>query len=152
MSLQPSTRPTRIVSIDFGLVRIGIAISDERKIIAMAQPTIQADKKIELTAQKVARDLSLAAENGKYEIQEIVVGLPLRLNGKVGLMADEVYLFVEELRKLLTAPIVLWDERLTSMQAERSMREGHMNRRERAKMVDQVAAVIILQSYLDSKC
>lgn len=146
-----SHRPTRIVSIDFGLARIGLAVSDERKIIATAMPTIQAEKKLELTAQKVANELATASEKGGYDILEIVIGLPLLMDGKKGMMADEVQQFVEMLKQHVSIPIIFWDERLTSAQAERSMREGFMRRKERAKHVDKVAAVIILQSYLDSK-
>ncbi len=150
--MQPQRqRPTRVVAIDFGLVRIGLAISDERKIIAMPHPTIKAEKKLEDTAVKVVKELEEAAVKGGYDIQEIVVGLPLRMSGEVGLMADEVHLFADLLRSRINVPIVLWDERLTSVQADRSMREGNMRRKQRAKHVDQVAAVIILQTYLDSK-
>ncbi|MDP1834841.1 MAG: Holliday junction resolvase RuvX [Chlamydiales bacterium] len=144
-------RPTRIVSIDFGLARIGMAVSDERKIIAMPLPTIKADKKLEQTAQKIAAELVAIAEKGGYDIEEIVVGLPLKMDGQIGLMADEVHQFVDMLRQSIGVPIVLWDERLTSVMAERSMRESNMTRKQRAKNVDRVAAVIILQNYLDSK-
>ncbi len=150
--MQPSKpKPTRIIAIDFGLARIGLAVSDERKVIAMMVPTVAADKKLEASAEKIAQTLQAHATAGAYDIQEIVVGLPLRMSGEVGVMADEVHHFVSILKTLISVPIVLWDERLTSVQADRSMREGNMRRKQRAKHVDQVAAVIILQSYLDSK-
>ena len=126
-------------------------MSDAMKIIATPLPTLLAEKKLEATAEKVAKELTATAEKGGYTISEIVVGMPLRMDGQMGLMADEVNLFIEALSRYLDIPIVRWDERLTSMQAERSMREGQMNRKQRAKVVDQVAAVIILQSYLDSR-
>lgn len=86
-----------------------------------------------------------------YEIEEVVVGLPLLMSGKSGLMADEVRHFVSLLEQHIKAPIKTWDERLTSVQADRSLREGNLSRKRRAKVVDVVAAVIILQNYLDSK-
>ena len=71
------------------------------------------------------------------------------MSGKMGFLADETKYFIELLKKLISIPIVSWDERLTSVQAERSMREGNLSRKKRAKSVDNVAAIIILQSYLD---
>lgn len=152
MTASTPQRPTRIISIDFGLARVGMAVSDPMKIIATALPTVAAERGVEATAAKIAQVLSQAAEQGGYAIETIVIGLPLRMNGQVGLMADDVKLFAEALGALLPGiPIVLWDERLTSVQAERTMREGHMTRRQRSKAVDRIAAVIILQNYLDSR-
>lgn len=135
----------RIAAIDYGMARIGFAVSDESQIIAMPFVTITTEKKLEATAAKVIRELS------SYQLEEIVVGMPLLLSGKKGLLADEVKSFMEALSKATTIPIVSWDERLTSVQAERSLREGNMTRKQRSKHVDTVAAVILLQSYLDHK-
>ncbi len=146
-----SERPKRTAAIDFGLKRIGLAVSDERKIIASPLGTVQAERRLQDTAAKVVGELHQAEETGGYILDEIVVGLPLKMNGQVGLMADEVAHFVEELKKVLDLPVVMWDERLTSVQADRSMREGNMTRKKRSKHVDKIAAVLILQSYLDSK-
>lgn len=144
-------KASRILAIDYGMARIGLAISDERKIIATPLQTLTAEKKMELTAEKLLDLLKKLQEIHHYEISEIVIGNPLRMNGQMSLLSDEVKHFVEILKKLVSCPIVLWDERLTSLQAERSLRESNMSRKKRSKMVDTVAATIILQSYLDSK-
>lgn len=141
----------RIVGIDFGMKRIGLALSDESRIIASPIKVILAEKKSEYTIKKVVVELEKLQAESKYEFIEIVVGMPFLMNGKMGLLGDEVRHFVELLKNATTIPIVTWDERLSSVQAERSMREANMNRRQRAKSVDEVAAVIILQSYLDHK-
>lgn len=138
----------RILSIDYGMARIGMALSDELKMIASPLPTLQAEKKLESTVCRVASELAVLTKT--YKIEEIVLGFPLKMDGKVGLMADEVSLFADLLREHTSIPVRLWDERLTSVMADRSMREGRMNRKKRAGSVDRVAAVLILQSYLDS--
>lgn len=142
----------RIVAIDFGLARLGIAVSDESKMLASPLTTIASTKKTEDTVKRIVEALEQDQKLRKYEIEEIVVGLPLLMSGKSGLMADEVRYFVTVLEKHFSAPIKTWDERLTSVQADRSLRESSLSRKKRAKVVDVVAAVIILQNYLDSKC
>jgi putative holliday junction resolvase len=144
-------REGRIIALDYGLARIGVALSDPSKMIASPLETMLAEKKTELTAAKVVKELKLHQEAYRYNLEEIVIGLPLLLNGKIGLQADEVKHFVEILRKLSSVPIVTWDERLTTVQADRSMREGNLTRKKRAKNVDSVSAVILLQNYLDHK-
>lgn len=139
----------RIIGIDYGMARIGIAISDERKIIAMPLQTITVDKGSVKTVAKIVQELTNHQQQNRYVIEEIIIGLPLLLSGKQGLLADEVKHFAELLGKSCPYPIRLWDERLTTVQAERSMREGNMSRKKRAKVVDTVAAVIILQNYLE---
>lgn len=141
----------RIVGIDFGMARIGIAVSDERKIIATPLQVMKAQKRTENTASQLLSLLQEHARTHRYAIEEIVLGLPLLMSGKKGLLADEVTHFVDVMRTLCTIPIVTWDERLTSVQAERSLREGTMTRKKRTRFVDTVAATIILQSYLDHK-
>lgn len=144
-------KASRIIGIDYGMARIGVALSDESKIIASSMRTIQAEKKIEATAQKIVNDLKSHAKEHSYRIDKIVIGLPLMMSGKHGMLADEVKHFSTLLQTLLTeTPIILWDERLTTVQAERSLRESNFSRKKRSKLVDNVAATIILQSYLDS--
>lgn len=143
------TNKTRYLSIDFGLKRIGLAISDESHLIASPLTIIQAEKKTELTIKKILDLLNDHQKNYSYTLASIIIGMPLMMSGKVGFLADEVNHFIDEFKKQSTIPIVPWDERLTSVQAERSMREGGMTRRKRAKVVDSVAAIIILQNYLD---
>lgn len=139
----------RIAAIDYGMARIGVALSDETKIIAAPLKIIAAEKQVQKTAAKVIRELILHQKEYQYELEEIIVGLPLLLSGKSGLLADEVNCFVESLEKLTEIKITLWDERLTSVQADRAMRETSMTRKQRSKIIDTVSAVILLQSYLD---
>jgi putative Holliday junction resolvase len=137
---------SRIISIDYGLARIGVARSDPMKVLASPLTTIQTERKLELTLAKVAEEI------GKHNIEKVVVGNPLHMNGKSGCQSDEVREFASRLETLLVdIPVVLWDERLTTVQAERAMREGGMNRKKRMKVVDSVAAVLILQSFLDAQ-
>lgn len=144
-------KATRIIGIDFGLARLGLAISDERKIIANYLKVFPAERKAEATVIKLVKELQEHALANHYEIEEIVIGMPLMMSGKKGMLADEVTHFVTLLKELLPIPIITWDERLSSVQADRSLREGNFSRKKRSKMVDVVAATIILQSYLDSK-
>lgn len=151
--MQNNSKPkaSRIVGIDYGLARIGLALSDESKIIANSLKTLSCEKKAEATAKKLIKELQEHASLHSYEISEFVIGMPFMMNGKKGMLADEVIHFVALLKELLPVPIVTWDERLSSVQADRSLREGNFSRKRRSKMVDSVAAVIILQNYLDHK-
>jgi putative Holliday junction resolvase len=141
----------RAMGIDYGMARIGIAISDASKIIAMPLLTLQAEKRLELTVNKVVQEIRKQEEQHKCCIDEIAVGLPLRMNGTVGMMADEVKLFIALLQKQLTCTIIPWDERLSTVQAERTLRESGMTRKKRSQVIDKVTAVIILDSYLSFK-
>lgn len=87
----------------------------------------------------------------EYQIQEIVVGLPLRMSGQEGIQAEKMQAFAEELRRRFHLPVHLWDERLTSAQANRLLRETDMSIKRRGEVVDQMAAVLILQSFMDSR-
>lgn len=144
-------KQSRVVGIDYGMARIGLSLSDPTKLIATPLVTLKSERKMEKTVEKLLIYLNEHAEKNQYSIEELVIGLPLLLSGKQGLLADEVHHFVEELKKLTSIPIVLWDERLTTVQAERSLKESLMTRKKRAKVVDSVAAIILLQSYLDGK-
>lgn len=147
----PKPLAKRIVAIDYGMARMGLAVSDERKIIAMPLKVVPIVKGSAKSVAIILRELESHQKLHHYTIEEIVIGLPLLLSGKKGLLADEVKHFADLLGKACPLPITLWDERLTTVQAERSMREGNMSRKKRAKIVDTVAAVIILQNYLDHK-
>ena len=142
---------TRIIGIDFGMARIGISYSDETKTIAAPLITMKTDRKSEKTVQLLIDLLNKHQAEYKYQIEEIVIGLPLMMSGKMGMLADEVGHFVELLKQAIAVPIIKWDERLTSVLADRALREGSFTRKKRAQYVDTVAAVIILQNYLDSK-
>lgn len=87
----------------------------------------------------------------KYEISEIVVGLPLRMSGAEGTQSEKMRLFADELRKKFNLPVHLWDERLTSAEANRVLRETEMSIYRRGQVVDQMAAVLILQSWMEAR-
>lgn len=135
----------RFAAIDYGLARIGLAVSDERKIIASSIGIVPAEKTAVLTVKKIAKELS------KYDLEAIVVGLPLHMNGKMGFLADEVMHFISLLKQEVSCEVLTWDERLSTAQAERMLRDANMSRKKRSKVIDGVAATLLLQSYLDSK-
>src|SRR5262245_47980818 len=132
----------RIVGIDFGKARIGLAISDERRVIAQPLETVKAAKNNAETAKLIATALS------RYtNIDPIVIGLPLLLSGKEGEMALLVRAFAKSLEEVLPFPIVLWDERLTSAGVEKMLVSEGVKRKERARLSDTLSAVSILQNY-----
>jgi putative holliday junction resolvase len=135
----------RIAGIDFGTVRIGLAISDEMRIIAQSLETIKASSDPMQTVRLIAHALS------RYKnIDTIVIGLPLLLNGKEGEMAQLVRAFAKNLEQVLPFPILFWDERLTSSGVEKMLIESDISRKKRAELSDALSAVSILQNYLDS--
>ena len=134
----------RIAGIDYGTVRIGVAISDENQIIAGAHGVMPSKKSYEETANALLELLT------PYRLGAIVLGMPYKLSGQASFMGDEVTHFAELLKKKTSIPIIFWDERLTSIQAERSLKESGMTRKKRSKIIDSVAAVILLQNYLDA--
>lgn len=127
------------------MARIGVAISDPSQIIASPINTLQNQKKAELSARALLEAIK------EYEVQEIVVGLPYKLNGQHSFSTDETLHFVEELRKVSPYPVKTWDERLTTLQVERAMKGNSMSRKKRSKVIDAACATLILQSYLDQK-
>ncbi len=134
--------PTRILALDFGARNIGLAVSDELGVTAQGLPTYRRSNK--KTDFNHLRHLIR-----QYGVGEIVMGLPLRMSGNEGAQAELVHSFAEELRTRFKLPVYLYDERLTSMQANRVLRETEMSIRRRAEVVDQLAAVLILQSFLE---
>jgi putative Holliday junction resolvase len=148
-SLKPKAK--RLIGIDYGMSRFGIALSDERQIIATPLQVMTAEKKAEKTVSKLLDLLAHLQQIYHCEIEEIVIGLPLMMSGRTGFLADEVQHFVQLLKQATTIPIKTWDERLTTVQAERSLRESQLTRKRRSKVVDTVSAAIILQGYLDHK-
>lgn len=149
--MKAAAKSSRILGIDFGLSRLGLALSDERKIIASPLATFQAEKRSEQTVIKLIEYIKELEESRNYQIEEIVIGLPLMMSGKTGFIADEVQHFVSLLTKQTAIPIRTWDERLSTLQAERALKESSLTRKRRSKIVDTVSAAIILQSYLDYK-
>jgi putative Holliday junction resolvase len=136
---------SRIVGIDFGKARIGLAISDERRLIAQPLETVKTGKDNAETSQKIVQSLS------RYKnIDILVVGLPLLLNGKEGEMALLVRAFAKALEQTFSCQIVFWDERLTSAGVEKMLLDRNIPRKKRAELSDALSAVSILQNYLDS--
>ena len=131
----------RILALDFGARNIGLAISDELGVTAQGLPTYRRSNK--------RNDFDHMRRLIKqYGIGELVMGLPLRMSGDEGIQSEKVHVFAEELRRRFKLPVHLFDERLTSVEANRLLRETEMSIRRRAEVVDQLAAVLILQSFL----
>jgi len=131
-----------ILGLDFGRARIGVAISDELQLLAHPLETIQANQ------QPAARIAEIVSEK---KIDHVVTGIPKRMNGQIGQAATEVLEFVERLRAILRCPVVMWDERLSTVAAHRALRDAGKKTRHTRGYVDQVAAQMILQGYLDSR-
>lgn len=136
---------SKIVGIDYGKARIGLAVSDERHKIAFPLTCLKAHRDLSKTVQEVA--LFLAS----IPCLKIVVGLPLLMNGKDSDLTKEVRQFATLLEEISSQTIVLWDERLTSKQVEKLLIEGGVKRKQRTSSVDTMAATLILQSYLDAQ-
>jgi putative Holliday junction resolvase len=132
----------RILALDHGTKRIGVAMSDETKTIAQPLEYLPAEP----FADFLARLKRLIQEK---EIEMILVGLPRNLDGSYGPAALKVQTFVSVLQGAIAVPIKTWDERLTSLQANRTLIQGNVRRKKRKEKVDKVAAAILLQSYLD---
>jgi len=136
----------RLVGIDFGLKRIGLARTDPQKILASPLPTILAGKNLEETVEII-----LKAIEPIDEIEAFVVGLPLTMAGQDSPMTTAARAFAEALERISQKKVTLYDERLTSKLVEKEMINAKVNRKKRAKVVDQLAAVTILQSYLEAQ-
>lgn len=136
---------SRIMGLDFGSVTCGIAISDELHITAQGIEVIKRKHENKLR-QTLARIEELVKE---YEVNKIVLGYPKNMNNTIGDRAEKSEEFRNKLISRLGIEVVLWDERLTTVSAHQAMIEGNMRRDARAKVVDKVAAVFILQGYLD---
>jgi len=132
----------RILALDHGSKRIGVAVSDETRTIAQPLEFIPAGP----FADFLARLRQLIREK---EIGLILVGLPRNMDGSYGPAAEKVHTFVGVLGLAITVPIKTWDERLTSAQANRILIQGNVRRDKRKEKVDKMAAAILLQSYLD---
>ena len=134
----------RILGLDIGSKRIGVAISDELGFTAQGIETLRC-KSPEDDAAAIAK----LAE--KYNVEEIVVGIPYNMDGSEGPQAEKVRAAVERIKQRAKVPMREWDERLSTVAAERVLVEADMSRSKRRKVIDKVAAVIILQGYLDKK-
>jgi putative Holliday junction resolvase len=132
----------RHLGLDVGDRRIGVALSDETATLASGLetlPRVGPRKDVRAVAELVRR----------HGVGEVVVGLPRRLDGGLGPQAQKVLDFADALRVALAVPVVPWDERMTTVVAQRALLEADLSRRERKAVVDKVSAILILQSYLD---
>ena len=143
-SAQRPLPPGRILGLDVGSRRIGVAVSDPLGITAQGLETLQRrNKRHDLEyLQKVIQ---------QYDVREIVVGLPLRMSGAEGTQSDKMQSFAEDLRKRFRLPVHLWDERLTSAEANRLLRETDLSIEKRGKAVDRMAAILILQGWMERR-
>jgi putative Holliday junction resolvase len=132
----------RILALDFGRARIGVAISDELQMLAHPLETIPANEEPASRVAEIVRE---------KQVDHVVAGIPRQMNGQIGTAATEVLQFVEKLRAILPCPVVTWDERLTSVAAHRALRDAGKKTRHTRSYVDQVAAQMILQGYLDHR-
>lgn len=137
----------RIMGLDFGSVTVGVAISDELHLTAQGIEVIRRKENNKLR-RTLARIEQLVKE---YEVTSICLGYPKNMNNTIGERAKQTEEFAKLLEKRIKLPVILWDERLTTVAAHQAMIEGNMSREKRAKVVDKVAAVVLLQSYLDSQ-
>ena len=133
-----------MLGLDVGSKTIGVAVSDPLGITAQGLNTIRRKNK-RLDFGQLERVI------GQYQVTEIVVGYPLRMSGAEGSQAEKMQQFAEELRRRFELPVHLWDERLTSAQANRMLRETDLSIKRRGEVVDRLAAVLILQSWLDRR-
>ena len=132
------------MALDVGGRRIGVALSDPTRVLASPLTTLRAEPR-----DRVLSEIATLVQ--RHEVVEVVVGLPLTLSGEVGPQAHLIQLFVERLKGVLTAPIHMFDERLTTVAAERMMLDLGLKPEQRKARIDEVAASIILQDFLDSK-
>ena len=134
--------PARILAIDFGLKRMGLAVSDALGVTAQGLPTLQRTRR-EDDLQHIQQLVE------EHSAGRVILGHPVSHAGKETSMSRQVVAFAEKLRQRLNCPVELWDERLTSVQANRMLRAAGMSIQKRRKAADRVAAVLLLQSYLD---
>ena len=134
----------RYLGLDVGDVRIGVALSDETATLASGLATLErvGPRKDVKAVARIVRE---------REVGEVVVGMPWRLDGTMGSQAEKVQAFIENLRRALKVPVTTWDERLTSVAADELLAQAGIRRKGRKEKVDQAAAVLILQGYLDTR-
>ncbi|MCQ2495382.1 MAG: Holliday junction resolvase RuvX [Lachnospiraceae bacterium] len=135
----------RIMGLDFGAMTCGVAISDELQITAQGIETIRRTHENKLR-KTLARIEELIMQ---YDVDKIVLGLPKKLDGSEGERAEKSRAFKEDLERRTGLEVVLWDERLTTVEAHRALDEAGMSLEKKNEIVDKIAAVIILRSYLD---
>lgn len=138
----------RIMGLDYGSKTVGVAVSDELLLTAQSVETI-VRKQENKPRQTLARIKELCES---YDVNEIVLGFPKNMNNTIGDRAEKSLEFAEMLKKRTGLPVVMWDERLTTVEANRTLMESGVRREHRKEYIDRIAAVFILQGYLDRKC
>ena len=137
----------RIMGLDFGSKTVGVAVSDSLLITAQGLEIIRRKEENKLR-RTLARIEELIEE---YEVEEIVLGLPKNMNATEGIRVELTMEFREKLERRTGLPVIMWDERLTTVVAEKTMIEAGIRRENRKEYVDKIAAALILQGYLDSR-
>lgn len=136
----------RVMGLDFGSKTVGVAVSDPLGITAQGVEIIRRESENKLR-RTLARIEALAAE---YQVTSFVLGFPKNMNNTIGERAEKSLVFKEMLERRTGLPVVMWDERLTTVEANRTLMESGVRREKRKEYIDKVAAVYILQGYLDS--
>lgn len=136
----------RIMGLDYGTKTVGVAISDALGLTAQGIETIQRKEENKLR-RTLARIEELVSE---YEVEKIVLGFPKHMNNDIGERAEKSLEFRDMLTRRTGLEVIMWDERLTTVEAERTLIESNVRRENRKKYIDKIAAVFILQGYLDS--
>ena len=136
----------RVMGLDYGSKTVGVAISDPLGITAQGIETIERKEENKLR-KTLARIEELVKE---YEVEKIVLGFPKNMNNTIGERAEKSLEFQAMLERRIGIQVIMWDERLTTIEAERTLMESNVRRENRKKYVDKIAAVFILQGYLDS--
>jgi putative Holliday junction resolvase len=134
----------RLLALDLGEARIGVALSDESETLATGLATLRS-----IGPRKDAQ--AVAALVREHGAGEVVLGMPYRLDGTVGPQGEKVAAFAERLRRSLKVPVVLRDERLTSVEADERLASAGVRRRDRRARIDRAAAALVLQEYLDER-
>ena len=136
----------RIMGLDYGSKTVGVAMSDPLGITAQAVETIwrKDENKLRKTCARIEELIS------EYEVERIVLGLPKHMNNDLGERAQKALEFREMVKRRTGLEVVMWDERLTTVEAERTLIENNVRRENRKQYIDKIAAVFILQGYLDS--
>ncbi|WP_077214068.1 Holliday junction resolvase RuvX [Bacillus dakarensis] len=136
----------RIMGLDVGSKTVGVAVSDEMGWTAQGLETIRINEE-----QNVFGFEQIGKIIKEYDVSKVVVGLPKNMNGSIGPRGEASQVYGQELEKLYEVPVIYWDERLTTMAAERVLLQADVSRKKRKKVIDKMAAVMILQGYLDSQ-
>ena len=140
----PGTGEVRILALDVGQKRIGLAVSDPLGLTAQGLGVLE--------RQDWDRDLARLVDLARpYRVQEVLVGIPRHLDGRLGEQAEENLALARALGEALGAKVATWDERLSTVEAERLLIKADLSRKKRRRVVDQVAASLILQAYLDAR-